>query len=101
MVPMYRSGFFGGHGDGGHHVVGILFLVAFLLALVVLVVFVVRWARSGPSAARAPAAAQLSPADAAVAAARMRYARGELGREDFLRISADLGEQPPESSGSA
>src|SRR5665213_3990918 len=97
---MYRSGFFAGHGGGGHHVLGILFLVAFLVAIVVLVVFVIRWARSGPPAS-APAAPAPTSADAAVAAARMRYARGELSREDFLRISADLHYHDSGSPGSA
>src|SRR5665213_2653882 len=97
---MYRSGFFAGHGGGGHHVLGILFVVAFLIALVVLVVFVVRWARSGPPASAAPVAVP-GTADAAVSAARMRYARGELSREDFLRISADLHDHDSGSPGSA
>lgn len=87
-----RVGFFGGHGGGGPHVFGILFLIAFVAAVVVLVVFVVRWARGGhpPSASQA---GQPSPTDGAIAAVRMRYARGELSREEFLRVSADLHEQ--------
>ena len=97
---MNRGGFFVGHGGGGHHVFGILFLVAFLIAIVVLVVFVVRWARRGPPA-RVPAAPAPTSTDAAVAAARMRYARGELSREDFLRISADLHDHVPGSPESA
>jgi hypothetical protein len=33
--------------------------------------------------------------DPALAALRLRYARGELSREEFLRTSADLGAPPP------
>jgi uncharacterized membrane protein len=32
-----------------------------------------------------------APPDPALEAARMRYARGEIGRDDFLRLSGDLG----------
>jgi len=43
----------------------------------------------------------LTPPDSALTEARLRYARGELSREDFLRISADLsapGTNPPPAS---
>jgi uncharacterized membrane protein len=80
-------------------VLGILFLIAFVIAVVALVVLAVRWARAGPAHVHMPSAAQPSPSDAALAAARMRYARGELSREDFLRISTDLQEHLPGSSG--
>jgi uncharacterized membrane protein len=82
---MYRWG-----NGGGSHVLGILFLIVFLIAVIALVVLVARWARSGPT--HTPPAPQPGPSDAALAAARMRYARGELSREDFLRISTDLQE---------
>ena len=42
------------------------------------------------------------PLDNAVDVVRMRYAKGEIDRDDFLRISADLGgapEPPPVPSG--
>jgi len=88
---MYRGGFFAGHG--GPHVLAILFLIAFVVAVLALVMFAVRWFRGAPRAPAAPAGAHPTAADPAVAAARMRYARGELSREDFLRIAEDLGEQ--------
>ena len=92
---MYRGGYligpgnFAGRGDGGPHVLGILFFAVFLVAVIAVVVLAVRWVR-GASASPAYAAAQPSPPDAALATARLRYAGGELSREDFLRISADL-----------
>jgi uncharacterized membrane protein len=95
---MYRYGLFSGHGGGGPHVLGILFLIAFLIAVAALVVLAVRWARGGPAHTHMPSAAQPSRSDAALAAARMRYARGELSREDFLRISTDLQEHVSDSS---
>lgn len=92
---MYRYGLFPGHGDGGPHVLGILFLIAFVIAVVALVVLALRWLRGGPAHVHVPPAAQPRPSDAALEAARMRYARGELSREDFLRISTDLQEHVP------
>jgi uncharacterized membrane protein len=88
---MYRYGFFGGHG-GGPHAWGIVLFVLFLIAVVALVVALVHWLRSGSSRG-APSTAAGPPAeagDAALAAARMRYARGEIGQDEFLRISGDL-----------
>ena len=35
------------------------------------------------------------PADAALAHARMRYAKGEIDRDTFLAIRSDLGGTPP------
>jgi uncharacterized membrane protein len=100
MICMYRQGFgpgyIMGHDGGGPHVLGIIFVVVLLVAIATLVVLAVRWTRHGPPAP-APAGAQLGQSDAALAAARMRYARGELSREDFLRISTDLQEPPPGS----
>lgn len=97
---MNRGGFFVMHGGGGPHVIGILFAIAFLIAVAAFVVLVVRWLRVG--AAHVPAVAAVAGSaqpDAALAAARMRYARGELSREDFLRISSDLQEHPPAATG--
>jgi uncharacterized membrane protein len=47
---------------------------------------------------RPVAAAALGPvlpdrSDPALEAARMRYARGEIGRDDFLSLSTDLGSE--------
>ena len=40
-----------------------------------------------------------SPSDQAVAQARLRYANGQLSREEYFRILADLGAAPPGPSG--
>lgn len=47
--------------------------------------------RSQKSGAAAPPAAR---ADDALSALRMRYARGELSRDEFVRANADLGGPP-------
>ncbi len=60
--------------------------LALLVSLAVGVVAAIRWmARGTPGSAR-PAAA-----DRALQLARERYARGEIGREEFQRLLEDLG----------
>ena len=46
-------------------------------------------------AAATPAAAAAAGPDAAVESVRMRYARGEIDRDEFVRVSTDLGAPPP------
>ena len=75
-----------------HHMFGIF---GFLLPLlwVLLVVGLVIWAvRSSKPAAAVPHAS-----DPALQELRLRYARGELTREEFVQRNADLGGggQPP------
>jgi uncharacterized membrane protein len=75
-----------------------------LLLLGVLIVVLV-WAVLRVTKERAPAGgmsfagqvpAQARPLDAAVERARMRYAQGEMGREEFLQVTKDRGgEEPP------
>jgi uncharacterized membrane protein len=73
------------------HLVVMLLLIA---ALVALIVWLVLSARRQPHT-------QIQPlpgaprVDEALRETRMRYARGELTREQFLQIAADLGEPTP------
>jgi len=77
----------------------LFFTLAIVGLLVALGVLLARSLRKHPAApATAPPPFMTPPAghpvpgpDAALSEARMRYARGELSREDFLRISEDLG----------
>src|SRR5258708_31028299 len=75
--------------------------VVFLLiaALAALIVWLVLSARRLPHTQMQP----LPPApriDEALLQPRLRYAKGELTREQFLQIAADLGEPaPPEATG--
>jgi uncharacterized membrane protein len=82
------------HGHAGHPFLHLLVLVL-LVALIVLAVYaLVRLLRGRPSGSALPAAqapALVTP-DGAVTLVRMRYARGEIGRDDFLRMSTDLGD---------
>jgi putative membrane protein len=76
-----------------HEGVGHPFLALLLvLAIVALVCLAVVWAFRLRRAARpsAPAAGALLR-DPALESVRMRYARGEIGRDEFLQASADLG----------
>jgi len=102
---MYGPGYRGGWG--AHHAVGfaIVHLVVFVLivALILLVLFALwRWlGRRYPPAVAAtiPAAAMAAPSDA-LAVVRMRYAHGEIDRDEFVRMSNDLGASSTSTGGS-
>jgi hypothetical protein len=83
------------HGGGGHPLAWILFFL--LLALVVALVtwLVLRLADGRFGQSRRLVLASGPPIDDPLTAVQMRYARGEIGRKEFLRISSDLG-GPPE-----
>ena len=89
----------GGPGDPGgrrfvhfHHDRPLTWLlVALLVALIVVLAawLATRLARRGTGPQ--PGAAVAVPLDGALDTVRLRYARGEIAREEFLRLSADLG----------
>ena len=71
----------------------------FLLGIGALAVWAVLRATDRRHPEGAPwAPAQGTPGDAALEQARLRYARGEISREEFFQISADLGADPRASS---
>jgi len=78
------------HAGHGHPFLWFLTALLFALLVAAVVVLVVRWLaeRRAPAAPLGPTAG--SAADA-LAVVRMRYARGEIDREQFLQASADLG----------
>jgi uncharacterized membrane protein len=100
MEHGHGNGFYWQEGAGRAHdgwSGGPLHFIVLLLLLALLVggvVWLVR--RLAPAAgaavvpAAAPAAVAAPAADPAVAALRMRYARGEVSREDFQNALADL-----------
>lgn len=97
-----RPGRFG-HSDGWqwlHHLFGLLLVAAIVAAIVFLLLRLFDRTRAG-NVAVAPAGPPPPPRppwpamDPALAELRLRYARGEVSREDFLRISTDLGAPPP------
>jgi putative membrane protein len=75
---------------GGHRFLWLLLLILFLALVVLAVSRLLRLTRSGGSGAAGGA-----PADAAVESVRLRYARGEIDRDEFVRVSSDLGVPPP------
>jgi uncharacterized membrane protein len=89
-----------GFGDGGGvEIFHIIFTVLLFAAIGLLVFWLVNGGRHGRLVHEHAALARPS-ADTALEEARMRYARGEMTREDFLQISTDLGGPaviPPEA----
>jgi putative membrane protein len=81
--------------DRGWWWLGGLVPLLLVLGLGALVVWaVVRLTRVGPATAPAvppPPAPPTLPRDPALEEVRIRYARGEIDREEFLRRSGDLG----------
>ena len=80
--------------EGGHHAdYGWLHLVLFLALLAALAFIAYALWRGRPAlTAGAPPAAGGVGTDHALAELRLRYARGDIDREDYLRRAADLGD---------
>ncbi|HUK44926.1 MAG TPA: hypothetical protein VLV28_06510 [Gaiellaceae bacterium] len=90
---MYRGGpFYADHVHHGHPVIWVALFLLFVALLVLALVALVRHLR-GPGAP--PAAVVAAAPDAAIESVRMRYARGEIDRDEFVRVSTDLGASPP------
>ncbi len=68
--------------------------MAVLLALLALAV-VYAFTRMGLGARPRPALAAPAQPDDPLTIVRLRYARGELTREEFVQASEDLGAAPP------
>jgi uncharacterized membrane protein len=86
------------HGGGavGPHLFGWLVPLFVVAGFAVLVVWAVRrMTAMRLSPALAPGGG-VPHADPAVESARLRYAKGEITREDYLRIAADIGAPAPE-----
>ncbi len=93
QMPFYpqRGGF---EHHGGHHWLMLVFFVVLLVALLLIAASVVRFAFSDRTSLAA-AARGSTPADDALAVLRLRYARGEVGRDEFLLAHGDLGGGSP------
>src|SRR5258706_14126335 len=95
--------FHGRHIGGGVEVFHIIFMVLLIAAVAMLVGGLVTSFRRG-QLVHEHALPQRPSTDGALQEARMRYARGEMSREEFLQISTDLGGQgviPPPGSPSS
>ncbi|HZU73306.1 MAG TPA: SHOCT domain-containing protein [Acidimicrobiales bacterium] len=89
---------YAGPRQGGFPVLGVLILIALALLLALGVVALIRYWRTGAVVSGHPAPrpwfgppAGPPPFDPALHELRMRYARGELSREEFLQRLVDLG----------
>src|SRR5438445_984403 len=80
----------GRHIGGDVEVFHIIFMVLLIIAVVMLVVWLVTSFRRG-QLLHEHGLPQRPSTDGALQEARMRYARGEMSREEFLQISTDLG----------
>jgi putative membrane protein len=69
----------------------VLVVAAIVAGVVVLAVRLARQASHAP-----PASRPLATGDPAMEQLRLRYARGEISREDYLRMAADLGVPLPQ-----
>jgi len=79
----------------GHPIAWLVVLIV-LIAIVAFAVYVLLKASRGaggmPVGGGVPGGA---PADSALELVRMRYAKGEIERDEFVRVSTDLGAPPP------
>ncbi len=91
-----RLGHWGYSGDGAWVVGGFLWLLLMAGLVAAAVVLVLR-ATGGPAAPdrRPVGPAPAAVTDPAVTELRLRYARGDISREDYLRAAADLGVTVP------
>jgi uncharacterized membrane protein len=78
--------------DWGPAIFHFVFMLLVLGGIAALAVWLIQSARHGQLAHAHAVPAQAE--DVAVREARMRYARGEMTREEFLQISTDLGGHP-------
>lgn len=86
---MRQYGERGGFHHGDHRWLMLLFIVVLLAALCLLAASAARWAFGRQPVHSVPLA------DDALSFLRLRYARGEIGRDDFLLAHGDLGGGPP------
>jgi len=85
-----RGGF---EHHGGHHWLALLFFVVLVVALLLIAISLARVAFSKRTSSAV--AAGSAPADDALSVLRLRYARGEVSREEFLLAHGDLGGGSP------
>lgn len=86
------NGWFGNFGSFGWigFALNILVLITFAVGLVLLIVWVLRRIRSSASGSYTQNLSEF-PQTPANEVLDIRYARGEISREEYKRISADLG----------
>jgi uncharacterized membrane protein len=92
-VPRGHQVFFDhAHDHQGHPFLWVLLLVLFVALVAFAVYTLVGLTRGGGGGGTA---SESAGPDAAVESVRMRYARGEIDRDEFIRVATDLGAPPP------
>lgn len=76
---------------GGHHPLMWLFVIAVIAIVALIVYYAVRYANRPLAHAAAVVGA---PAGNVLGIVALRYANGEIGRDEYLRMTADLGGAP-------
>ena len=71
-----------------------IFMLLVLAAIVMLAVWLIQSMRRPPVPHEHATGLPRAQVDAALQEARMRYARGEMSRDEFVQISIDLGGSP-------
>lgn len=80
-------------GDGSHGLLALLMLLIFVAAVVAAVSLFLKSRRlSGAAGATTPPVAPRSGVDPALAELRLRYARGEVDRAEYVERAVDLGD---------
>jgi len=91
------------HAHNGFPFLGVIFLILLVIVLAVLAALVFRWLVGRRSGWLRPAVVSGVPMGDVLAVVRMRYARGEIDRDQFLQATADLSgptapaESPPDA----
>jgi uncharacterized membrane protein len=98
MPDRFGRGF--DYAPAHHWVGGLIMLVLFAVLIGVIIWAVLRITRTEAAkqavASGPPPLPVGRPEDPALATLRMRYAQGQIDRDEYVRVSADLGEpQPP------
>jgi len=78
----------------GPEIAHLVLMLALIAALVAFAVWLVNSSRRAHATAGGPVVTPRTVDDGAYLAARMRYARGEISREQFFEIAGDLGALP-------
>jgi putative membrane protein len=79
------------HAGNGHPFLWFLFFLLLAVVVGLVAAFVLRRLGDRPGRALPFQPAALGPPEDALGIVRMRYARGEIDREQFLQTTADLG----------
>jgi putative membrane protein len=95
MFPRMYHGFYPGLGGGGWLIA--ILCIAFIIAVIIGIVLLVIWlARRSSANGRSASALQAPPAPpSAREILQTRYARGEITREQYQEMLADLNQTPP------